>query len=579
MKHANWLGACLLALIALSSVKAEDLRFKDKFVERMPGRVREILKCYDPVTGHFDGAVWECRDQNRMYALAVAYATPGHARSKDPALLEVIMKAGDALIETMDAEGAWVYRKKDGSTWGMIRSPWVYARWIMSYELIRDDMPAARRDAWRKALVLGFTTIARKEMRDMHNISSFHAMALYQAGLSLEQPAWCSQAADFLMKVVAAQEEGGYWKEGGGPLVVEYNSVYIEALGHYYGMSHDDRVLPALEKAAAYHAHYTYPDGRCVETLDQRNPYNVEIPVGNVGFSFSAQGRAWLQQQWSKSASLERNADLMAAMVHHGAEGSMEPLPAQDVFILSDGGQPKAATLHRDGWFVALSAFTTPVTKVRWHQDRQNMVSIYHDATGLILGGGNTKLQPLWSNFTIGDTTLLFHRPGDAAPNFTPPEGKLFHVPSEARLIESPDPGLDLTYGPEQCRLRLRWITPRKMAYQVETTLGSGLPVAAHLTLLPRLGATLKNGKGQSVVLGSERIEWQPAELAGSLLYGGCRFTLPPAAHLAWPILPHNPYVKDGHAEPSEGRVVLILPFDAGHLRQEVIVEILDAEN
>ena len=579
MKHDSLLFACVMAIVVFSKAEAEDLCFKEKFVKQMPGRVREILKCYDPVTGHFDGAVWECRDQNRMYALAVAYATAGHSRHKDPALLEVIMKAGDALIEAMDGEGAWVYRKKDGSTWGMNRTPWVYARWIMTYELIRDDMPAARRDAWQKALMLGFTAISRKEMKDMHNIGSFHAMALYQAGLTLEQPAWCRQAADFLMKVVGAQEEGGYWKEGGGPLVVEYNSVYVEALGHYYAMSHDKRVLPALEKAAAYHAHFTYPDGRCVEPLDQRNPYSAEIPTGNVGFSFSASGRAWLHQQWARSTSLERNADLMASMVHHGEEGPMEPVPAQDTFILSEGGQPKAATFRRGGWFVALSAFTTPVSKVRWHQDRQNLVSIYHDAAGLILGGGNTKLQPLWSNFTAGDPALLFHRPGDTAPNFIPPEGKLFHVPSETRLIEGPEPGLDLTYGPEQCRVRLRWINPQKLAYQVEATLASGLPMAAHLTLLPRMGGKLQNGAGQTAVLGSERLEWQPKELAGTLLYGGCRFTLPPTARLAWPILPHNPYVKDGDGVTAEGRVVITLPIDAGHQQQEVIVEILPPEN
>jgi len=30
---------------------------------------------------------------------------------------------------------------------------------------------------------------------------------------------------------------------------------------------------------------------------------------------------------------------------------------------------------------------------------------------GLILGGGNTKLQPAWSSFTLGDITILSHRP------------------------------------------------------------------------------------------------------------------------------------------------------------------------
>jgi hypothetical protein len=578
MKLSSTVGAWLAALVVLSMAAAEEFRFQEKFVAELPGRVREILKNYDPATGQFGDKVWNCREQNCMYPLAVAYVTPGQHCHKDSKLLAVIVKAGDALIEAMDANGAWEYRKKDNIVYGMMRSPWVYARWIMTFALIGDDMPPQRREAWRKALTLGYTAIARNEVKkEIHNIPSFHAMGLYQAGLTLARPEWCRQAADFLMKVVAAQSEGGYWKEGGGPLI-EYNFVYIEALGHYYGMSHDRRVLPALEKAAAYHAHFTYPDGKSVETIDQRNPFNADVALGNVGFSFSPVGRTWLQQQWAKAPQIGRAADLMAAMVHHGEEGPMAPPPARDAFILRDGGVPRAAVIRRDGWFVAISAFTTPVSNVRWHQDRQNLLSIFHDVTGLILGGGNTKLQPAWSNFTVGDVGLLVHRPGDARPNFIPPAG-LFHVPSAARLVEGPEPGLDLTYGPEQCRIGIRWINPRKIAYRVETTLTSGLPVAAHLTLLPQLGKTLQNGSRQKAVLDKERLQWSAQELAGTLRCCGCCLTLPATATLAWPKLPHNPYVKDGHAEPAEGRIVITLPFDAQHPRYEVLIEIQNAEN
>ncbi len=231
MKLSSTVGAWLAATVVFSTASAEEFRFKEKFVAEIPGRVWEILKSYDPATGRFDGKVWDCRDQERMYPLAVAYVTPGQRCHKDRERLAVIVKAGDALIEAMDANGAWVYRKKDNSTWGMIRSPWVYSRWIMTFALICDDMPPERREAWRKALTLGYTAIARRELKQIHNISSFHAMGLYQAGLTLGRPEWCRQAADFLMKVVAAQSEEGYWKEGGGPLVVEYSFVYIEALG------------------------------------------------------------------------------------------------------------------------------------------------------------------------------------------------------------------------------------------------------------------------------------------------------------------------------------------------------------
>ena len=38
----------------------------------------------------------------------------------------MIVKAGDALIEAMDADGAWENRKKDNINYGMMRPPWLY---------------------------------------------------------------------------------------------------------------------------------------------------------------------------------------------------------------------------------------------------------------------------------------------------------------------------------------------------------------------------------------------------------------------------------------------------------------------
>jgi hypothetical protein len=83
-------------------------------VEHVP----ETLENFDPETGHFGKGIWICRDQDVMLPLAVVYGTKGEANRyyKDPKLLEAIMKGGDALIDDMDANGQWVFRKKDNST-------------------------------------------------------------------------------------------------------------------------------------------------------------------------------------------------------------------------------------------------------------------------------------------------------------------------------------------------------------------------------------------------------------------------------------------------------------------------------
>lgn len=585
------LAAVVGTLSLFHAGQADELRYKADLLARLAQEVPGILKTFDAKTGRFGTGIWICGDQHAMYPLAVVYATAGSGNRyyKSPELLRAIIKAGDLLIEKADPQGRWIFQKKDGSTWGMIWMPWTYSRWIRTFGLIREDMPAEARQRWTQALVLGYTGISLNELRSVHNIPAHHAMGLYAAGKILDRPEWCRQAEAFLRRVAAAQSEGGYWAEGGGP-VVRYNFVYVDALGTYYALSGDKTVLPALEKAARFHRQFTYPSGQAVETIDGRNPLEMLFPSadsnrplpeavaqGNVGFTFSAEGRAYLKHQWACAGMDRLDPDLMASLVLYGQEGPVEHPPAaggRQTSVLVEGGTPRALTVRQGPWFLCLSAYTSPVVASRWIQDRQNLVSVYHDATGVIFGGGNTKLQPAWSTFTVGDTSLLAHRPGDENPVFIP-KGPLYHVPSQATLVGEPDVGLDLTYGPASCRVRLQIQDEHTLHYRLEASGGGALPVAAHLTLLPRLGRRLTTGSGHEVTIGPKPVALGPEQVRGQVTYAGFRLHLPPTASLHWPALPHNPYRKDGRAEPVEGRIEIRLPFDAQRSSQLVKVEIL----
>ena len=566
----------ILCLVA-GPVGAEELKFKDRLVGKLAEQVPAILKGFDAETGRFGSGIWICQDQHDMYPLAVAYTTPGPANPyhKDASLLEVIMKAGDALIADADERGQWVFRKKDGSTWGKIWMPWTYSRWARTFGLIRDDMPPQRRKAWADALLLGFTGISNSQLRSIHNIPAHHAMGLYAAGQALDRPEWCHQAAEFMVKVAGHQSPAGYWAEGGGPVVL-YNFVYVDALGTYHAMSGDERVLPALDKAAAYHRHFTYPSGQDVETIDQRNAFHDRVSPGNVGFTFSPTGRAFLKNQWARSGERGLSADLIASLLLYGQEG-----PADDVdsgaadgpFVLNEGGADRAATLRRGPWFVCLSAYTGPIVKSRWIQDRQSFASVFHDRVGLILGGGNTKLQPAWSSFTVGDASLLAHKPGDENPDFLP-QGELYHVPTAAKLLVEPHFGLDLTYGQEVCRVRINPLDEQTLEYQIESTTNSSLPVAAHLTLIPRLGKPLETAGGQKLTLDDKPLTMTPDQLGGELTHAGFRITVPDSATLHWPTLPHNPYRKDGRATAAEGRLTIRVPLDQDHPRHKIVLHV-----
>ncbi|MCA9443701.1 MAG: hypothetical protein KC964_23075, partial [Candidatus Omnitrophica bacterium] len=124
----------------------------------------------------------------------------------------------------------------------------------------------------------------------------------------------------------------------------------------------------------------------------------------------------------------------------------------------------------------------------------------FHEQTGLLLGGGNTKLQPAWSNFTVGDASLLSHTPGDEDPDFLP-KGDLYHVPSSATLVTEPPVGLDLEYGLADCSIRLEIVDDSTLDMLLEMEEESTLPVNAHLTFLLDLEKPLKLGTGKEINL------------------------------------------------------------------------------
>lgn len=569
--------AIVAMIFVVGSTNAKDLQYKQYFLNELASKVPKILKSFDAETGRFGSGIWECRDQHPMYALAVAYATPGSRYFHDEKLLHVIVKAGDLLIKNTDAEGRWIYQKKDGSTWGMTWMPWTYSRWIRTFELIQDRMPLESRVAWSRALTLGYTWISKNLSNsegNIHNISTHQSMGLYIACKTLDHPAWCQQATDYLMKVVNAQSEAGYWSEGGGPVVL-YNFEYVEALGIYYAVSGgNQQVLNSLEKSAAFHRHFTYPDGKNIETIDQRNAYRDKVETGNVGFTFSAVGRSYLQNQWSHLVVGNLSPDLIASFLVYGREGPIEENDAgKQTFVLTEGGIDRAAIVRDGPWFIAVSAYTAPIGKSRWSQDRQNIISIYHEKTGLIIGGGNTKLQPAWSNFTIGDTNLLSYSSTDENPDFLP-KGELYHVPSAAELILEPETRLDLTYGPEINRIRVRPENDHSLVYQIESTAESTLSAEAHLTLMPHLHNSLETGGGQKVSIDTEPITLSAEQVGGQITYAGYLLHLPTSASLRWPALPFNSYRKDGHAEPSEGRIEIRIPFDQQHRQYFITIEI-----
>ncbi len=402
---------------------------RDYLIRSLVEGIPAILNSYDPETGRFGGGLWNNRDQNRIYPLAAAWSIehPDNPYYRSEEVLEAVGKGGVALVEAQDEAGRWRYDKKDGSYWGQDHTPWTYSRWIRAYDLVGDALPDDVRETWERGMTLGFRVMSQyfPDAR-VHNKPAHRAMALYIAGEVLGNDDWRQRASRFMAKVVEAQDPGGFWSEHVGP-VVGYNFVYSESLGLYYHYARDPVVLDALARAARFHAAILWPDGSSVACIDNRSVHSGEIRIGNAGFSHTPEGRGYLLAQIARYARDETGRparllrpDAAADLLLYAAEGEVvmpDEIGEDGVSMLGDSD---ALVRRGDPWSWALSAYTAEVSASRWIYDRQNLLELFHADLGLVAGGGNTKAQPMWSTFTLGDTSLLNPTFGAEEPNFTP---------------------------------------------------------------------------------------------------------------------------------------------------------------
>jgi hypothetical protein len=533
-------------------------------IKSLVNSVGEILKTYHPETGRFGTDPWVCGDQNVILPLAAAWSIkdPANPYYHDKKLIAVIAKGGEALVDDQDAEGKWIFRKKDQSTWGQILMPWTYSRWIRTYVLVRNALPKASRAKWEKGLLLGFAGIRRDEISRVHNIPCHHAMGLYIAGVAFKNEEWKKAAWDFQKKVMAEQFPEGYWSENSGP-VVSYNMVYLDSLGTYYAFSKDPAVPEVLNKSVKFHAAILWSDGTSASAIDERVIYHKNINVGNVGFTYSPEGRGFvISQVWKESEGGKKliGGDYAASLLLYGGQGAAVPLPGAQAQSVSVIGKNEAVIVRNTPWEWAFSAYTTKPIQNRWIQDRQNYVDIFQADLGLVAGGGNSKLQPYWSTFTVGDPAFMRHKEGEEEPNFLPAID-LKWAADKAVITRSGNPTeMTVTYGDIQCSVAVE-VMPSGQLAVLTYKAPEGKKVEAHLPFL-KIADSIKTAKGAEFSLGEGELVLDSRNIGRHFDYGRLRVVIPNGATLRWPAKQHNPYTKDGHSELSDAKLVLCLPFE-----------------
>ncbi len=496
-----------------------------------------------------------------ILAAAVLYAKPNSSNHyyRDPKTLALALKIGD-LLASENERGRFEERLNSDRD--------VYM-WLDAYRLLLPDLGEDRQKRWRRELEKNITILAAESEQRAEfpgyqspfigtspNHLSLWASTVYLAGKVFGNRSW-EELGGRIMHRFASEEQSpdGYWGEHEQSLPTPgYDFTTYTGVALYQEYSHDPAALQALRRGLNFHKFFTYPDGTPVEVLDDRNRFTKvkgwgkwpasaqdreEIPSGGndesvskgqFGFSNFPDGRryaelltSFFQEGGLGYEDLGRIAQ--NALYYHG--GPSAPIP-QDLPHYSHQLSLPAGIRKSGPWVVCLSGLiSTQAVTNQYYHDRQGNLSIYHQKTGLIVTGANSKRQPELATFS---ERLL---------------GSVFHMPLSSRLQMSAERDrLSLAYNTFFSDLYVVPRSDRELEFHFAIT-GRGTPgEEAQLTLqlCLKAGETFETASGRKILLSSDRIAIEAGALGGWIRHHGWTLKVDPTASLVWPIYPHNPY-------------------------------------
>ena len=528
-------------------------------------QVEEALNAPQPP----DLAALETRPDWRHFpyailAPAVLYAKQDseNPRYHDPKMLALAIRIGDLLAR----------ESEKGSYEPRLDSDWDTGLWLEAFRLLESDLGEPRRTQWKREIEKNVAPLLvdLKERLDFPwynspyigtspNHYSLWASLLYSAGRLFGKDEWQQLGAQVMQRYATVEQTiDGYWGEHSrsGP-TTGYNHLTFTALANYWEYSQDSTVLPALRRATDFHKYYTYPDGTPVEVINDRNRHWDVDAWGHFGFSHFPDGRrlaefltGFFQADKLSMSSLGRLSQ--DALYYH--QGSTEPIP-QDLPRYSHQMAVPAGIRKTGPWVVCLSGLiSTQAVNSRFYLDRQGNLSVFHEKTGLIVTGANSKRQPELATFS---EKLL---------------NQTFHLPLSSRLQMSDERDrLSLSFNTFFSDLYVPEPSEKELAFRFAITGRGTPPEEAQLTLqlCLKAGDTLETALGKKVLLDKERIELQPVEIGEWIRHHGWTMKVDPAARLVWPVYPHNPYADgpETSLEFAVGALSVPLKFKAqpGH--------------
>jgi hypothetical protein len=528
-------GACAAAAATRPEVPARYYVLMDSWIRSVEARMNTGDKLTlaslesTPDWRHFPSAI---------LAAAVLYAKehPANPRFHDPGMLRLALRIGDLLADENEA-GAYTQRLDYHRDTYM---------WIDAYRLLEPELGEARGARWRRSIEPIVGELARNVavrtdfpryqspfITTSPNHLCLWASTVYLAGQVFKNDDWVKTAGPVLHRFgTAEQTADGYWGEhsDAGP-TTGYDYVTYTGMALYAERSGDAEVQAALRRGLDFHENFTWPDGTPVEVVNDRNRHWTVSQWGHFGFSRYPDGRryaAFLSGFCDKERFSLEDLGRTAQNALYFHEGPLEPIPQDRDHYLYRMKVP--AQMRKTGpWVVGLSGLiSTQAPLNQFYLDRQAHLSIFHQNTGLIISGANSKRQPELATF------------------FEKIKGEFLHLPLSSRLQPAGEQDrLSLSYNTFFAELYVSPPSQDRLDFRFDLTGTSGAVDEARLNFQLRLkpGEILETAAGP-VKVGSERVEIASTALGGWVRHGGWTIRTDGEASLAWPVYPFNPYAN-----------------------------------
>jgi hypothetical protein len=503
-------------------------RVEQRFAQGGPGGLTTLEK--QPGWRHFPHA---------LLVAAVLYAKQHQANPSfhKPEMLALAKQIGD-LAAASNEKGEFSKRLDHHRD--------LYA-WLDAYRLLEKNLEEPRRAAWRRELEKNLTELAVdvKTRVDFGayvapfigtspNHYSLWSSTLHLGGKVFNKPEWV-ELGGRVMHRFAAEEQAldGYWGEHDvtGP-TTGYDYLTLTAVALYAEHSKDPAALKALRRSTDFHKYFTYPDGRPVEVVNDRNRYWEISAWGHFGFSRFPDGRRYAEFLTSHFEANRLGIEGLGrvaqnALYYH--EGPSAAIPQDQKFEAYRMKAANAGIRKAGPWFVCLSGIiSTQAVTNQFFLDRQGNLSVFHDKVGLIITGANSKRQPELATFSEKLQGVVYYMPQAARLRMSEQEDRL----SLAYNSFFADLHMPVPRGPE-VDLKFR-VTPKGRREEAQLNL--------QLCLNP--GETLETGAGKKLTVGSEPVDLGPQDLGGWIRHNGWTLKVDPLARLKWPIFPHSPYAN-----------------------------------